>query len=342
MTERRDKKDLLALLREADSELQRERLSPAADRRLEELVAGRPPRRMRPALVLAPLAAAAVALLVWALIPGRQQAPAPKRDHQLSGFSLVAGTARALGARQVRCHSAGCTLTARDQDTRLELTQGAVVSRKDRHIRVLRGRATLDVTPRRRPRGALRVYVSHGHIEVLGTLFTVRQQRAGGQVTLHRGAIRFVGHLGQVREVAPGQTLRWPLDDPPKTAVAPKKETTKPTPPQRTHPSRKLTPRDTETLHNKVARLRSQGRFLQAARALRSALPRVAQKEDRVTFSYELGEILTYQLSDRAAACRHWKAHLRRYGPGSQGKDIHRARQKAGCFAASPGKKTKD
>ncbi len=36
----------------------------------------------------------------------------------------------------------------------------------------------------------------------------------------------------------------------------------------------------------------------------------------RERFSYELGSILTYQLGDRASACRHWQEHARRYPDG--------------------------
>ena len=78
MSEQRDKRDLVRLLREADTELQAERLSPEADRRLRELVQGGTRRwALPPLLVLAPVAAAAVALLVWAIFPGQQLAPAP-------------------------------------------------------------------------------------------------------------------------------------------------------------------------------------------------------------------------------------------------------------------------
>ena len=210
------------------------------------------------------------------------------------------------------------------------MTRGAVVKREERHIRVLKGRATLDVTPRRRGQEILRVYVSHGQIQVLGTMFTVQQRRVGGQVKLHRGAIRFVGHEGQVREVKPGQTLSWPLKDPPPlTATAP--EEVAKSSPKKARPAKKLTLEETETLGNSTARLRSQGRYKQAARALRAALPRITDRVTRERFSFELGDILTYQLSDPAAACRHWKRHLRRYGPGRDGKEIRQAQQKAAC-----------
>ena len=88
---------------------------------------------------------------------------------------------------------------------------------------------------------------------------------------------------------------------------------------------------ETESLTSRVGRLRSQRRFGEAARTLRAALPRITDRATRVTLSYELGEILTHDLADAAAACRHWKAHLRRYGPGRYGGEISQARKKAGC-----------
>jgi len=331
VTERGPKKDLVGLLREADAELQQQRLSPEADRRLRALVEGKQQRGWRPSLVLAPVAAAAVALLVWALLPDQGTAP-PARD-RMAGFSVVAGTARAQ-QKNVRCLSTACTLAASDQRTRLQLSRGAVVRRQNRHIRVISGKATLDVKPRRRgPDGVLRVYVSHGHIQVLGTMFTVEQQAAGGgSVTLRRGAIRFVGHLGQVQDVAPGQTLTWPLSQP-KVAATPK-EVEPPKPTKKARPARKLSEEEAESLHNKVGRLRSQNRWGKAAQVLRSALPRIKDRVTRERFSYELGAILTYELPDAAAACSHWKRHLRRYGPGRYGEEITQARRKAACLAA--------
>ncbi len=332
MTERDPKqRDLVGLLREADAELAEQPLSGEADARLRRLVRGEEPRRsVAPTLVLAPLAAAAVALLVWALLPGEETTPktAPARD-RLGGFTVVAGAARARQKR-VSCASDACTLAARDQGTRLELTRGAVVRRRGKHLQVVRGQATLNVTPRPRGRQALRVLVSHGHIEVLGTVFTVRQREAGGQVTLRRGAIRFVGTGGQTRDVSPGQTLTWPLQPEPVAVKEPKPAARKRPTPRKRAP-KKLTIEETESLTTKVARLRSQRRFAEAARQLRAALPRIPSRATRVTLSYELGELLTHDLADRAAACRHWRSHLRRYGPGRYGGEIRQARKKAGC-----------
>lgn len=342
MSEQRDKRDLVRLLREADTELQAERLSPEADRRLRELVQGGTRRwALPPLLVLAPVAAAAVALLVWAIFPGQQLAPAPKHD-RLEGFSVVAGTVRTLQHR-VRCLSTACTLDATGLRTRLKLGQGAVVRREKRHVRVMNGQATLDVTPRRRPDGVLKVYVSHGQIQVLGTRFTVVQRAGGGQVKLHRGAIRFVDQQGRARDVVPGQTLTWPLKDPPAVVQTTPAKVARPRPLKRARPAKKpapaLTPQEAESLGNKVARLRSQGRYAQAARELRLALPRITDRGTRVRYSYELGGILTYQLPDPAAACRHWRRHLRRFGPGGDAEGIRLARQKAGCPAARPQQK---
>ena len=90
MPDNKRKGEIVELLRQADAELQQQRLSPEADQRLQQLIQGRRGRGWRPALLLVPLAAATAALLIWALAPPPQ---APQRGRQeLAGFSLVSGT----------------------------------------------------------------------------------------------------------------------------------------------------------------------------------------------------------------------------------------------------------
>lgn len=318
----REQRDLVDLLRQADGELQQQRLSPEADQRLQRLVAGQGQRRAWwPRLALVPVAAAAVALLAWLLIPADHAAPGPGAPTLVAGFQLLSGQAHAEQQR-LRCSTPSCTVQAQDVGTRLELTNGTVVRRRQRDLQLVSGQARLWVLPQPR---TLKVFVSHGQIEVLGTSFTVRQrQGAGGQVELHEGSIRFVGHQGWTSPpLRVGHTLRWPQQQPrqqPAPRVAPKK----PRP-------RRLSTVEAEQVLQVIFRLRSQQRYREAVQRLQRDLPRVAQRSVRETFSYEIGAILTHHLGDSAKACRHWAKHLRRYGAARYGQEIQQARSKLAC-----------
>lgn len=63
---------------------------------------------------------------------------------------------------------------------------------------------------------------------------------------------------------------------------------------------------------------------------LRRNLHRIADASTRETWSYELADILIAHLRDRAAACRHWRWHLRAFGPRRYGKEIT-LRQREHC-----------
>jgi len=324
-------------LRRLDRELASERLSPDAEARLRALVeTGVSPARRARASGLRVALAGGLALLL--LVAGAlwwlgRRAPAPRA---LEGFEVVAGKAEP-DRRRVRCVGR-CTLRAPGLGARLELGEAATVRRHtDDRIELLAGRATVAV--RKRPRGAapLRVQVSHGVIEVLGTRFTIWQEERGGRVELHRGSIRFRAPDGRTRLLAPGQSLSWPLAPeqpaPPAPATPeppPSADTTRPGATLRPAPPR-LTPEAAESLLDEVERLRSQGRYREAAGRLRESLHRVAERPTRERLSYELGTILTHHLRDSAAACRHWRRHLRRFGTARYGREIDEARRTLGC-----------
>jgi hypothetical protein len=233
---------------------------------------------------------------------------------------VVSGEARARGGRRVECAGQACTLEPRGLRVQLELGRGAVVARAPTAIALVTGRMTCRVARRDPGERPVVVRVSHGRIEVLGTVFRLRQGRRGGEVHLERGAIRFVSDVGVTVRLAPGERLSWPLPAPGDAG---------PPEPPPAHPAQ-LTRRETETLWHRVARLRNQGRFREAAAALRRALPRVADRAARESFSYELGVILTDHLGGKQA-CRHWKRHLRTFGARRYGEEIAQARARLGC-----------
>jgi transmembrane sensor len=328
-----ERPDIVEKLREADGELRKERLSPEADRRIRLLLAGegrRPRAWLR--LVWAPAAALAVALLIWALWPGRRPPePLPPRP---AGFSVASGAVdREQG--QLRCRTAGCTLEAPEIETRLELAKHCVVTRRRGRIRLVRGQLTVEVRPRPRKQ-PVRIAVSHGVVEVTGTRFTLRQDPTRGWVKLERGAIRFVSDDGRAVALRPGERLDWPLPppEPPASQASLPRASLDASPstptPGKPRPA-PLDERATQALLEQVERLRSQQRYARAAALLRRSLPRIADRTTRERLSYELGSLLTYQLKRGDRACRHWKRHLRAFSPTRYAADIARARKLIGC-----------
>jgi hypothetical protein len=330
-------------LRQLDQELQRHELSPAADARLREAIfeGQRERQRGRSHLVWIPVgalaAACAVLLVLWRVLwsgPGPVTGtPAPR---SVGGFSVLAGTSRLHEERQVRCHSDRCALEVPGVQARLELAGRATVRRRRRDVELIRGKVTCEVKPVRTRGAPFVVYVSHGEIRVLGTRFTLWQDEGGGRVELHRGAIAFRSRDGREVTLRPGEELRWPLPPPvPAPAVkvkAPGADAGRNRPAVR--PKRKnrpITVDEAESLLDQIGRLRSQGRFGEAVRRLRRSLPRVTDRVARERLSYELGTILTHHLRDAGAACRHWKRHLRAFGPRRYGVEINKLRQQLGC-----------
>ncbi len=284
-------RDFTASLGEATSELG-EAMPDEVTRRLRRRLAnGRSPRRVRWDRV----AGVAVVLLLVSLSlrqrgEGRGEGPLPATRETNQRADVV---------DVVHHGNLGAVLELdepaqfRETLDGVELTQGVVTFDVDHDF------------PRAAP---YRVRVSHGFIEVLGTRFTVTQRWGEGEVTLHRGSIRFTSDDGQVRQLTPGQTLRWPLAPALKTVV--KAKTTRPAP-KMVEP----VPLDLDALLERVAVLRSRGEYEVAVVTLREALQQPLSDQTAERLSFELGSILSRQLHDEARANEHWRWHRTRFGP---------------------------
>lgn len=216
-------------------------------------------------------------------------------------------------------------------------TVGPVSLRREAHgVRLVRGR--IDVTAAHRPRSAApaTILVSHGAIEVMGTSFTVVQDRAGGRVALRDGNIRFRTGDGTVVGLRPGEALDWPL---PPAVPLPSSLPAPPTPPRAMTPaaaraptaaSAAARPAADEALLDHVEELRSRGQFEQAARALRRALS-APSSPMREQLSFELGSLLTHQIRDGRRACAQWAWHYRHFPDGRYRDEVARARGALAC-----------
>jgi len=342
MTER----DFQSALRDADRAWSEETVSPRVERQLRRKLRGevdapadRRPRGWRFGAIIA----VATLLAFWVM-----RGDAPTAPH-LAGFAVPETCAGAHAEGRALVVEGDCAIATPQTGITVEVTGSARISATDDGVSVARGEMTFDVEPRARRR---RIAVSGGIIEILGTRFEVQESGRSGRVHLVHGSIRFVGADGRTVLMKPGESLRWPLEAQPEAderavgapEVTPEPEasseadelepetepTPKPTPSvtPSAAPSAALPPRPRD-LMAEVAKLRSQGRFAEAAELLREVGP--LPEEDRERLSYERGAMLTYRLEQKTAACAHWAAHETNFPGGTYAIEVSLAQRKLGC-----------
>ncbi len=225
---------------------------------------------------------------------------------------------------------------------------GAHLEDRGEGLRIREGKVSF--VARKRGDGArMRVLVSHGAIDVVGTRFTVTQGDERGSVRVEEGHIAFHWTDGEMSTVAAGDTLEWPrrppppretpvtLDpiplDVPAVAVAAPPTRTPPQPrPQASKPPASRAPEPPsdeepapdapdesgpmlmEDVLKKASTLRSQQRYSEALELLRAQLERVDFTGlQQARLSFEIGMLLYDRIGDKAGACAHWKLHARKY-----------------------------
>lgn len=337
--------DFEAALRDADRVWSEESASPRVERQLrrrlrgevEELADPKPTHWWR----FGAIVAVAALLVLWL-------SQDDAASTQVAGFA-VPKTCGAHAEGPSLVVEGDCALVTPRTGITVEVSGAAQISATDDGVAVTRGSMTFDVEPRARRR---RIAVSGGVIEILGTRFEVQESGSSGSVHLVHGSIRFVGTDGRTVLMKPGESLRWPLEPeadataapPAPTEVTPSEQpseepaepTTEPAPvpselpsaTATTAPSAALPPRPRD-LMAEIAKLRSQGRFEEAAELLREVGPLPA--EDRERLSYERGAMLTYRLDQKDAACAHWAAHEAQFPDGTYAIEVSLAKRKLGC-----------
>jgi transmembrane sensor len=197
----------------------------------------------------------------------------------------------------------------------------------------------------------VRLLVSHGAIEVVGTSFNVIQNDQRGQVNLQEGKIRFRSIKGTTVELEPGQSLDWPLPEPtdPQQAspehiqaqqlehrVAPVAvldaglHGSTPSIPGTVNAPGPAHPTVVERLEQ-IQGLRSRGQWARAAEELSSLLRGPLPGATRERLSYELGSIVTYQIHDATRACAIWREHQKTYPRGRYRAEVERAQRSLTC-----------
>lgn len=214
-------------------------------------------------------------------------------------------------------------------------------------LELRRGEVTIKVTPRPKQRSSVRVNVSGGVIEVMGTTFTIQEDGERGQVALHEGKIRFTHTDGRRVVLLPGQSLSWPAQlaqAPVKPAPAPEPTTeqpTTPTPaPSNTIATSVATPKpklnkpkrapDAKALAQ-IAKWRRVGDYERALEALGALEGPDLDPRSAEIISYEIGDILTHQLKHSARACARWRKHLRTHRRGTYARAAKAAQRELEC-----------
>jgi hypothetical protein len=175
----------------------------------------------------------------------------------------------------------------------------------------------------------VRVEVSAGAIEVIGTRFVVVQTRSGGHVDLLEGAIAFVDRDGIEHAVVPGQRLGWEQTQ--VRTIAP--ITTHVTSPTRSDvrpPKPASAPLDVDGALERVAAHRRAGRYDDAIAELVRLRRSVEDPSVAEVLSYEEGTLRMH--ADRPAEiCAFWRGHLARFGSGDHAASIREHMATAHC-----------
>ncbi len=195
-------------LRRAERELTEIPLSREADRRIRARIRSGGPRTSRSAwVVVSGLAFAAGALV--ALVMSRAPAdPAPSSEGAVAGLAVGRAPCVATREGEAVVLDGACRAELSTPSMIVDAQGLAVIQRVEGGVRLLRGEALIRVPAVAAGAAPVRVEVSGGVIEVLGTRFTVRETGQGGSVVLHEGRIRLIA--GDVpRALAPGQRASW-------------------------------------------------------------------------------------------------------------------------------------
>lgn len=312
-----DAKELLGPLREADALMAQARLSPAARSRIRAALDRRPRRalsRLLPVLGFACGIAVAIAWMSWRA----STAPAPTvpvasgfawNDPSCSATSAAMDAAgapitRLEGVCHLRIARGGITLSSRGSTQVIETSDG---------IRVLRGNVELEIDHVAQGRAPVRVAVSAGTIEVIGTRFVVHQDDDRGHVDLLEGTIRFVALDGTTTAITPGNRFAW-IDPPSRTAATPLPHE----PPTRPTPS-KRSPRATEPVDSaaveRIHALRAERKYGEALELVKQLRSRHHDRRIAEILSFEQGDLLEIS-SETEAACAHWRQHAKTFVRG--------------------------
>lgn len=350
--------DSREIMRHIDAHLAAVRMSTRADARIVEHLERVRRRGAAPRRRLLPVFAFGLGLLVTIVLaiiwrPRASESVPHVADLAEAASGMAAPSddcARRLGTHAIEL-AGHCRTAFEHPRVVVETWSTAVIEREAGALRLRSGWATFDVA-HTEPGAPVRVLVSAGAIEVLGTRFTVLEGDEGGHVDLIEGRIRFVGRDGRVAAIEPGRRLAWKPEGPVVAALdvdpqpAPLVKDPAPEPAQPDDTPRRRAPAaryddGAETPVAKVpldriARLRAAGRYAEAVAVIDAVEADRLDPRTAEALSYERGTILQDHLERTADACAHWRAHSRRFGAGRYRESVAARIEALGCDGLAP------
>lgn len=363
----------LAAARVADRERAEAPMTAGADARIRAAIRARGQTRPRASRgIAAPAIAFGLgALLMLVLLrvsadrPNAGPLPA-SNARRLAGFASDPDRCSIRNDHERAVLEGPCRLRL-DAPSLVIATDGAAeVERTADGVRVLRGWVTFDVEKVHSK--AVRIEVSGGVIEVVGTRFVVFENGDAGHVDLLEGAIRFVDQTLRTHEIRAGQRFTWRGGEPAPAADAPSMEPTVPEEEPRGHvlakskraipPAHEPTPAsaaeepeapsddaaDTPSVTRtgealvrglrQVARLRTAGRVREALELLAGLERDAGDAHTREVLSFERIRILGDELGEHDEACAAIEAHRRRLGETSYRDRIAEIEARLRCLHA--------
>jgi hypothetical protein len=356
-----DVRSLLVRLRAADASLRRERLRPHAARRIR--------RRMERALAR-PLAnrwgwipmttfLAGAALVLAVLTIGRQDDPIarePLSPRSTSVLPRPQGSNCRWNDHGPLLMEGACEVALDDPPVLVHTLAATRLSIDGRRAELEHGGALFEVAP---IEGApFEVIVPTGAITVVGTRFRVIVDERDGHVELFEGIIDFTPHAGDRVRLEAGQRLDFAVrtdampvsiesvDAIEPTVEHPVEHRVEHRPARSGRGIERTTDESQSTLRpeasrsvtaliDEVAALRARGEYRTAATRLETALAEPGwDRRAAEVLSFELGTILTRHLGEPPRACRHWAAHLERWGGTRYHEAIERHRTRLACSPA--------
>ncbi|MEM7154674.1 MAG: FecR domain-containing protein [Myxococcota bacterium] len=366
-----DQPSFVAALRELDETRQAERLRPGAvhriTRRLDaELLQTELPKKRRGFIPMVSFAAgAATVLAVFTLSSGPDavleettDAPAPMH----ASWEVSGSNCHTTNGKTELTLDGSCHVVVPGADLVVESRKTTRLRGIENGVAMIDGTALFDITPdiQGPPR---RVVVPGGTIEVHGTRFSVVVRYGAGHVDLLEGSVHFIDDAGKTHELSPGQRFMFSANETIAAAPSPTPTSTggivepevaaeteeAPALPlaagerlaalaneykdKHSRPARSRAPSSEELqgIVQQIAEFRAQRKYDAAVSLLRGALNKRWDRRTREVLSYELGTILSNQLTNREQACAHWQNHRRQFPSGQYARAIERVEARLTC-----------
>ena len=366
-----DQPSFVAALRELDESRQAERLRPGAvhriTRRLDaELLQAELPSKRRGFIPMVSFAAGAATVLAFFMLSSGPDAVVEEKTDTAvpmhASWEVTGSNCHTTQGKTELTLDGNCHVVVADADLVVESRKTTRLRGIENGVAMLDGTALFDITPdiEGPPR---RVVVPGGTIEVHGTRFSVVVRYGAGHVDLLEGSVHFIDTAGKTHELSPGERFQFSANE--TIATAPRPTPTNTTnvaeaganveleePPalplaagerlaaladeykdKHARPSRSRAPSSEELqgIVSQIAEFRAQRKYDAAVSLLRGALNKRWDRRTREVLSYELGTILSNQLTNREQACAHWKTHRRQFKSGQYERAIERIESRLTC-----------